>query len=501
MSCALKATSAEVFLTEQAIEGQVDASPIFDKVRRTDGRVTQQNTFEKSSELKANLQGTKNTLTDVGYNNTFSVEVTQNIMLFAKSVLMNNTELPLDLESTTVTFDSAANTIVDAGAGFTDVVAGQWLFVNGSNDPAINIPYYVLEVVDPTTLNVVNVAADEAAGANIGISGVMLRSGNTAQLLTVQGRDDHTGATNDTDYKTQIDAIVDALNIATPQTGLITGSATIIAATQLPDLEPIAGQTDAPVDNSDVLGSAMDFAGFFPNQAAQDNNFADVTIDIIRNTGVQSVAGKLGAKCVAQDIIGITGTLTSLRKATDPAAEEGKYDNSKRFSMSFGFQWADGKFLMITMRQMIYTDGSIASATGEFANFAGTYDAEEDLFGTTIQFDTNITIDDYIAPSGLIEVPAGTDVVPAVAGFAGDFITGTQIVINGTTDGVQPVWGLDITLTKDYDSTADFVAAYAEFLKGNDGITFSSDGNDLHALGILGTTAVTIDTLVVTPAP
>ena len=117
---------------------------------------------------------------------------------------------------------------------------------------------------------------------------------------------------------------------------------------------------------------------------------SDVTIDIARNTGTQNAAGKLGALCVAQDVIGITGTLTSIRKASDPAAEEGKYDNSTRFSMSFGYEWPDGKMLMITMRQMVYTDGSIASASGDFANFAGTYDAEEDSLGTTIQFDTNI---------------------------------------------------------------------------------------------------------------
>lgn len=354
MSCALKASSAEVWLTEQAIEGQVDPSPIFNKVRRTDGRVTQQNTFEKSSELKSNLQGQKNTLTDVGYSNTFSVEVTQNIMLFAKSVLMNNVDNLIDLEITTVAFDAVLNQITDSALGFIDVSAGQWIFIKGSSIAELNKPYYVMDKIDDGTLQVVDVAVTAGAGDLIGVAGSMLRSGNTAHMLTVQGRDEHTGATDGLDYKTQIDAVVDTLNISVPQTGLLTGSSTLIAATQLDnDLQPIAGQTDAPVDDSNVLGAAMDFKGFYPNQTAQDNNFADVTIDIIRNTGVQSVAGKLGAKCVAQDVIGITGTLTSLRRAVDPAAEESKYDNSERFSLSFGFEWEDGKFLMITMRQMI----------------------------------------------------------------------------------------------------------------------------------------------------
>lgn len=390
MSCALKASSAELFITEQAVEGQVDANPVWDKARRTDGRVTQQNSFEKSSELKQNLQGQKNTLTDVAFNNTFSIEITQNVMLFARSVLMNNTETPVSVTASTIAFDATGNKITDSGNGFTDVVTGQWLFVSGATNTELDGAYYVTNKVNNGELDVVSVVADEAAGASITVEGTMLRSGNTPQLLSVQGRDPHTGATNDTDYKTQIDAVVEALSIAVPETGLLTGSSNLIAATQLPTLEPIAGQTDNPTDDSDVLGSAMDFMGFFPDQVQGENNFTDVGIDIIRNTGTQSAAGKLGAKCVAQDVIGVTGSLTSIRKAADPAAEEGKYDNSQRFSMSFGFEWPDGKYLIVTMRQMIYTDGSIASASPEFANFAGTYDAEEDSFGTTIQFDTNI---------------------------------------------------------------------------------------------------------------
>ena len=493
--CALKATSADVFVTKQAVSGQIDPSPIFNKVRRTDGRVTQQNTFEKSSELKSNLQGQKNTLTDVGYSNTFSVEITQNIILFAESILMNNESISIDIEATTISFNATDNEITDSGLSFVDIEVGQWVFVKGSSMPELNKPYYVKDKPDDGTLKVIDVPIDSPVGDNIGIAGIMYRSGNTEHLLSVQGRDEHIGATNDTDYKTQIDAVVDTLSIAVPQTGLLTGSATVIASTQLDNnLDEIAGQTDAVEDNSDVLGSAIGYAGFYPNQIDQSNNFADVTIDIIRNTGVQSVAGKLGAKCVTQDVIGITGTLTSLRRAIDPAQEESKYDGSERFSMSFGFQWDDGKFLMITMREMIYTDGSIASATGEFANFAGTYDAEEDTFGTTIQFDTNIVIDDYIAPTGVIVTPVGTDVIPAIATFTGDFLIGTTIDIQGTTDGVQPMWGWQITLENDYTSL-EFTEQLAIWLSGNDGITFNSNGNQLEVLGILGTTAVTIDIL------
>lgn len=497
MTCALKASSADVFITKQAVEGQPDANPAFDRVRRTDGRVTQQNSFEKSSELKTNLQGQKNTLTDVQYNNTFNVEITQNVMLFAESVLMNNTNVGIDIEANTIAFDATLHQITDSANGFTDIVAGQWLFIKNASLEELNKPYYVTEKISDGVLQVVNVPTDLAAGDNIGLAANMLRSGNTAQLLTIQGRDPHTGATNGLDYKTQIDAVVDALNFAVPQTGLLTGSATVIAATQLEGLEPLAGQTDNPTDTSDVLGAAMDFAGFYPNQADVDNNFADVTIDIIRNTGTQSVAGKLGAKCVAQDVIGITGTLTSLRRADDPAQEESKFDNQERFSMSFGFEWPDGKFLMITMRQMIYTDGSIASASGEFANFAGTYDAEEDEYGTTIQFDTNITIDDSIVPTGVITTAVGTDSVPAVMTFSGDFKAGVNIQVSGTSD--DGAWGDNYTLVDDFEDVQDFCTFYADRLKGNNLITANGVNNTIEMLGFNGGLNVTIDSLTVTP--
>ena len=98
------------------------------------------------------------------------------------------------------------------------------------------------------TLTVIDVPDDQSAGDTITLGGTMLRSGNTPHMLTVQGRDEHTGATNNTDYRTQIDTVVDTLSITVPQTGIMTGSATLISAQQLPDLEPITGQTDATED-------------------------------------------------------------------------------------------------------------------------------------------------------------------------------------------------------------------------------------------------------------
>lgn len=390
MSDALKASASDIYITTQEVKGTIDATPEFTRNRRTDGRISQQNTFEKSAEIKSNLQGQQNTLTDVEYNNEISVEVTQNIKQFIPSVLMDNGDAtPASVTASTISFDATGDTIDDSGSGFGDVEDGQWVFVTGATDPTLNIPYYVVTAT-AASLTCANVPADEAAAASITVEGTMLRSGNTTSLLSIQGRDIHTGATNDLDYKTQIDAIVDALNITTPASGIMTGSATLIAATQLAGLEPISGQTDAADDTSNPLGSANGYSGFFPDQVAEvDKTFVDISFDIVRNTGTQNAAGKLGALCVEQDVIGITGTLTSIRKADDPAVEESKFDNSQRFSMSFSYQWDDGNKMVITMRNMLYTDGSIPSASGDFANFAGTYDAEEDSFGTTIQFDFN----------------------------------------------------------------------------------------------------------------
>lgn len=100
---------------------------------------------------------------------------------------------------------------------------------------------------------------------------------------------------------------------------------------------------------------------------------------------------------------------------------------------------------------------------------------------------------------GVITTPAGTDVIPAEATFNGYFKKGTYVDIQGTTNGVQPLWGLQITLESDYDTVADFVIAAAGFLSGNDGISFVANGDVLEALATFGSTACTIDVLTVTP--
>ena len=397
MSGALKSSASSVHITPQDVIGVINTNPEWSEVRRTDGRITQQNTTEKSSEIKGSLQGQKNILTDVTYNNTLSTEVQQNMLVFARSILMDNGGFtPVNLTASTIDFNSSTDQITDSGGGFTDIATGQWIFVTGATDDGLNRPYYVTNKIDANTLQCAEVPFDEiGGGASITIQGTMLRSGKTKYLMSVQGRDTHTGATNDLDYKTQIDTIVDALSFTVPETGILTGSADVISATQLPGLEPIAGQTDAAQDTSDVLGAAVGIE-WYPEQIQYQNSdlrtFTNIGIDITRNSGTQPGAGKLGALCVEQDVVNITGALTSLRKAADPAVEENKFDNQTRFSMSVLFKWNDGKYLMMTMREMMYTDGSVPSANGDFANFDGTYDAEEDSFGTTIQFDTNITV-------------------------------------------------------------------------------------------------------------
>ena len=101
--------------------------------------------------------------------------------------------------------------------------------------------------------------------------------------------------------------------------------------------------------------------------------------------------------------------------------------------------------------------------------------------------------------AGVITTASGTDLVPAEATFAGDFLTGVTIDIQGTTDGVQPNWGLQHTLAQDYATVEDFVMALQGFLDGNDGISFTAVGDVLEVWATFGSTATTIDILTVVP--
>ena len=165
MSCALRTNDSVVYVTKQDAQGQIDSNPIWSEARRTDGRVAQQVTYEKSSELKQDLQATKNTLTDVAYSNTFSVELTQNFMLFARSVLMNNDETVINFTASTISFVESTNKILDSGNGFTDVVEGQWIIISGASNSSLNKPYYVTNKVSNGELDVNDVPVDESAGA------------------------------------------------------------------------------------------------------------------------------------------------------------------------------------------------------------------------------------------------------------------------------------------------------------------------------------------------
>lgn len=395
MANSLNGTDFSVGITQQAAQGSVDASPVFTPYRRTSGKPEKTVGFTNSNEVVTGRQAQKQILDTIAYEYTLEGELTQEKKAFLRNALFSDTHSPVAITANTnLAFDSTLNEITDAGASgilFTNVKVGQWIFVTGSSNPDLNIRYYVTDKPDSDTLSVVNVPATLGAGDAITIVGTMLRSADTTSLVTLQKTVTNTSAVaDDLDYITQIDALIGQLVLTLPPTGIVTTTLGVTAAEQLAGVLKISGQSYASEDTSIPISAVTDTDGIYLNYVQADADLTEMTVDFNSNLSSINQAGNLGAKCVVPKTVTCTGTLNAIEKTDNPLRFQTLYENATRFSLSTAFIWSDGREMVVTMHQCVFTDGSQPDGAEDDALFNGTYAAEkDDVFGTTLQIDTN----------------------------------------------------------------------------------------------------------------
>ena len=394
MANSLVGSDFGVGITQQATQGSVDANPEFVTFRRTSGKPEKVVGYTTSNEVVTGRQAQKQLIDTVTLEYTLEGELTQEKKEFLTNALFAETLTPVNISgSTNIAFDATANEITDAGASgslFDDVNVGQWLFVTGSSNAALNIRYYVTAKPDADTLSVVDVPVTLGAGDAVTIKGTMIRSGDTTSLLSMQKTVTDTTAVGDKAYITQIDALIGQFILTLPPTGIVTTSYGITAGQQLDGDEAISGQSYATEDTSNVISAVTDTDGIYLNYVQADADLTEMTIDFNSNLSSIPQAGRLGAKYVAPKTVTCGGTLNAVEADDNPLRFQTYLENSTRFALSVAFTWPDGRQLVATQHQCLFTSGSQADGAEDDSLFNGTYAAEKDsTFGTTLQIDTS----------------------------------------------------------------------------------------------------------------
>jgi len=394
MSNSLVGSDFSVYLTQQTNQGEVNPNPVFTKFRRTGGKTEKQPGFTNSNEVITGRQAQRQILDDLNYEYTLEAELTQEKKDFLSNALFGTYTTAINISAnSTIAFDSTTNQITDTGATgslFGNVNVGQWVFVTGSSDEQNNIPYYVTAKPDSDTLQCQNVPVTVAAGDSITITGQMLRSADDREYLTVQRRVKNTTSTNDLDYTTQIDAFIGQWILTLPPNGIVTTSFGIQATQQLPGLLAIPGQTDNAEDASNPISAVTDVLGIYFNYDQVDVDLTEMSVDFNSNLSAIDQAGFLGAKCISPKTVTCSGTLNGIEQIDNPLRLQQLYENSTAFALSALFKWTDGRQMVVTMHNCLFTAGSQPDGADDDALFQGTYTAQKDnTFNTTVQIDVS----------------------------------------------------------------------------------------------------------------
>mgnify|MGYP003671841292 CR=1 FL=1 len=389
----IQSNQIEVLIAKQAVCGAPDAAPVFKAPNRTDGIYKKTNSFFQSAEVKKSRQARKQILDNKDFAAEFPFELTSDIARYLEEGLYSEFTAFQNKAGLDLNFDATANTISDNGTTgvLGDFVAGQFVFVPVGIEVPATMQYYVESVIDADTLQIKagNILITNASVIT-DISGSMLRSGSTRKYLTVQNRYPRASAPVDgADFETLVNAVVNSVSLALGTSGAVTGTLSLIGGTEVDGLAKLDSQTDLASDDECPVSASGIVSDIWIDFNQTDAGMSDATIDFGNNVTATPRAGKRGSHTMSEGDITCTGSLNSIPTKTNILAEKTKSDNVVQFSLTLPFELEGDRKLFFTLRNCIYTDVTMNASGNELMLNSGTYAAQEDVYGCTLQVDAN----------------------------------------------------------------------------------------------------------------
>lgn len=382
---AIVGNDISMHITPQADCGVIDPNPVFEEFQRTSGKSEKTPSYTESSAIKTNRQGRQQIRDGVEFAYTLETELSIQTIKYFLGGLSADILPEVDIDgATTISFDSVDNSINDSAGGFTDVQAGSWMFVDGE-------PYYIESVVDSTKVIVTSAQplTDVAAGNPTDVNVRTARSSTNDALYTVQKRIKDTSQPGGIAYITQTDAVINAFNMTLPPRGIVTGSFGFTAADQIDGFSEVSGQSDVTVtpEMKEVMGAVDAINNIWIDFSKENVGMTEFSLDVDNSLTTQPQAGNEGPGSISLGTIVATGTLNSIALENNPLSEISKYEDGVDFAASIPFKFPNGDMMIVTMRNMKYTENTQNDGGDEIVVSSGTYAAQEDEFGTTVQID------------------------------------------------------------------------------------------------------------------
>ncbi len=384
----LSGNDISVHLSPQTLKGEIDATPAFDKFRRTEGKASKTVAYTNSNEVKSNRQARQQLQESTTNAAELSFELNESTAKYLDGMLHGD---PVDNGIVSqVTVETTATGIIDSGNGLDNVVAGDWVKITGFADP-LNDGFYKIDKVNaPSDFDTLPVPASvEAAGASVTVETKKTASGSAPTYYTVQNRTLDKSAAGDISYDTFFDGVINTGAIEIGEIGIVTGNFALNIESLLDGSDIVAGQTDNAADISEVATSTNNVTTIYVDGVDSQCGVKSMGLEFNNNYQGDRSAACQGERYAYGDV-DATGAVVTRAVISNTFDWRSRYRNSTRFALAVLIEFTGGNWMVIEIMQAVVTEHTMPDGSNVISSNEMSYAAEEDdVTGTTVQIFRN----------------------------------------------------------------------------------------------------------------
>lgn len=376
----LKGQDFSVFLSFQTEKDEIDENPLWTPVRRTDGKTNKVITYAEDPSVNGNGQGLEQIEDGEDLSMTInSVATKQTLKLLSHAIHSAVTVLTL----------AAKTDIAATGTGFTSgaldfdaLTPGDGFWIGGFVNTAINKFYIILtKATDGVMTTYPAPPATEAAGASIIITARKYSSAQAPTYAAAQTRSPDLSKTDDIDFHTLYNGLINSMSVEVAETGLFTASVNYVFEKEVEGTAAIAGQTTAAKPTDRALTSRKNaLAGirsFYMDDEDVTCTMKSLSFEVNNNMIKDDAAGCSAVYIRGQPSFSGSGVVRS--RISSPFDVRDKQRNATRTMFGIRVAHGSGHESYLVWRRTVITEASQPDGNNVAANTSFSFSAEEHI--------------------------------------------------------------------------------------------------------------------------
>lgn len=364
-----------VYLSEQTAQGSINATPVWQPERRTEGRIKSVPSYTTSAEVSLDFNPSQQVQDGRESTGEISFELTkQKISRLFAAIYGAETQVT----ETSATIASTATGFTSTDGSFANIGVGDYPYFSGLAAAANNKGYRVTAKADDDTITTYPAPpVVAAAGPSVTVKCFKTTNANLPTYFSGQNRVIDQSKVNDIDFQTFVDGLINAFSVEIGESGIITGSQTIQFARKLDGTGEISGQTDAAATTDAPLSAVQNVANWYLNDVTALCELKSATISISNENQRDQAAG-CGDRYVRGSNPVITVEGVSRSSIANSMVIRDYFDNATRIGFAVELSHGGADRTVIVIPQTVVTAWDMPDGQNVISNNEFTLTAEKD---------------------------------------------------------------------------------------------------------------------------